>query len=91
MSRLFFFIWIEVEQLLDKTSTECKKKLKNIFSVHGILKIVTDYMFFNSSECKQFSKERNFTFTITLNYSKNYVQSEKAVGIVKKVHIISFL
>lgn len=77
--------WLEVEVLKNKTSAECISKLKKIFSIHGIPEIVVaDNMPFDSYECKQFSKEWNFTFaTSSPNYPKSNGQSEKAVGIIK--------
>jgi len=77
--------WLEKEMLKNKTSAECISKIKKVFSTHGIPEIViADNMPFDSYECKQFSKEWNFTFrTSSPNYPKSNGQSEKAVGTIK--------
>lgn len=83
----YFSKWLEVKTLKNKTATECIRKLKKIFSTHGIPEIVvSDNMPFGSHEYKQFAKEWNFTIqTTSPNYPKSNGQAEKAVGIVKNM------
>lgn len=61
----YFSKWLEVELLTNKTSAEGISKMKKLFSTHGIPEVVVaDNMTFNSIECKQFSNEWNFVFTL---------------------------
>ena len=57
----YFSKWLKIIKVNNKTSVEIINKFKNIFSTHGIPKIlISDNMPFSSFEMAKFAKEWNF-------------------------------
>lgn len=79
--------WIEIKHLKNKTAADVILKLKEIFSTHGIPKIiVADNMPFSSVEFQKFAH----LWTIELvasspRYPKSNSLAERAVGMVKSI------
>jgi hypothetical protein len=81
----YYSRWIEVYQIVNKTSETVIKKLKDIFSRFGIPQsIIADNVPFDSVEMKRFAKEWNLQIiTSSPYYPKSNGLAEKGVGIVK--------
>lgn len=79
--------WLEIIKLCNKQSGEIINHLKNIFSTHGIPRIlIADNMPFSSREMQQFSNEWNFEIKNSSPiYPRANGQAEKAVDISKNL------
>lgn len=83
----YYSKWIEVTELENKNSAELISKLKYLFSMHGIPRIlICDNMPFGSFEFKKFADSWNFRIvTSSPRYPRSNGLSEKAVGIAKQM------
>ena len=83
----YYSRWIEVLELLNKTSAEIINKMRNIFSRFGIpALLIADNNPFNSYEFSSFLKEWNITlYTSSPHHHQSNGLAEKAVGTVKKM------
>lgn len=83
----YFSKWIDLAELKYKTASEVINKLKNIFAIHGIPKLlISDNMPFLSSEFQNFAKLWNFkSITTSPRDPRSNGEAEKAVHIAKQI------
>lgn len=81
----YYSKWIEILPVKSKQASEVIENLKNVFSTHGIPKVVIcDNMPFGSNKMYELSRKWNFKiFSSSPHYPRSNGQAEKAVGIAK--------
>ncbi|GBL82297.1 Uncharacterized protein K02A2.6 [Araneus ventricosus] len=79
--------WLDIIKLSNKTSDEIIAKVKAVFSIHGIPKIIVcDNMPFASIKMKKFYREWRFEIVNSSpRYAKSNCFAEKMVGIAKSI------